>query len=250
VIRRIQLGTVDRISVTLIIVLGLMSAGCGQVKDMLGISSKPSSAASTKAPDKAANGLQKTAAKGAAGGASKNTAGERAGTKKRTPAPRTPPTGGEADVTAQTALDGTPAAQALVTAPSVRNGAEPAFHALAPATTSRTQPPAPQPAFAGASSANDRSPIYSPADSDVIPARLLTSQKAGPLFRNAPADLNTMELIISKLGLVEQVRLTSPTKRMTDMLLLSGAKTWRFAPAMKDGAPVRYRTNFSWEMTP
>jgi hypothetical protein len=37
---------------------------------------------------------------------------------------------------------------------------------------------------------------------------------------------------------------------MTDMLLLSGAKTWKFVPALKDGQPVRYRTQFSWDATP
>jgi outer membrane biosynthesis protein TonB len=61
--------------------------------------------------------------------------------------------------------------------------------------------------------------------------------------------MNTMELLISPQGRVEQVRLISPTKRMTDMLLLSGAKTWKFAPALRDGEPVRYRTMFSWEVT-
>jgi hypothetical protein len=34
------------------------------------------------------------------------------------------------------------------------------------------------------------------------------------------------------------------------MLLLSGAKTWKFVPATRNGQPVRYRTQFSWEETP
>jgi len=59
-----------------------------------------------------------------------------------------------------------------------------------------------------------------------------------------------MELVISKQGRVEQVKLLTPTKRMTDMLLLSGAKTWKFTPAIRNGQPVRYRTQFSWETTP
>ena len=46
------------------------------------------------------------------------------------------------------------------------------------------------------------------------------------------------------------MKLVTPPKRMTDMLMLSGAKTWRFSPALKNGQPVRYRTEFSWEMTP
>jgi hypothetical protein len=96
---------------------------------------------------------------------------------------------------------------------------------------------------------DDRS-IYSKADLDVTPARLLTPQTGGPTFRNVKPDINTMELVVSKLGRVEQVKLITPVRRMTDMLLLSGAKTWKFTPAMKNGQPVRYRTQFSWETMP
>jgi hypothetical protein len=115
-------------------------------------------------------------------------------------------------------------------------------------TTASGAPPvvtAARPAFA-----DERSPIYSRTDTDVVPARLLTTQKGGPTFRNVKPDVNTMELVISKQGRVEQVRLMTPVKRMTDMLMLSGAKTWQFAPATKNGQPVRYRTQFSWETTP
>jgi hypothetical protein len=90
--------------------------------------------------------------------------------------------------------------------------------------------------------------IYSKDDPDVIPAVLLTDQRAAILSTDLN-DVNTMELVISKLGQVEQVKLSVPPKRMTDMLLLSGAKTWKFTPAMKDGQPVRYRTQFSWQTT-
>ena len=92
--------------------------------------------------------------------------------------------------------------------------------------------------------------IYSDADPDVVPARLLEKQTGGPVLRGVQADMNTMELVISPQGRVEQVRLMSVTKRMTDMLLLSGAKTWKFAPALRNGQPVRYRTLVSWEGIP
>jgi periplasmic protein TonB len=92
-----------------------------------------------------------------------------------------------------------------------------------------------------------RARIYSKDDDDVIPARLLTTREGGRLFQDVRADMNTMELIVSSDGRVESVRLLTTPKRMTDMLLLSGAKTWAFQPALKDGTPVRYRTVFSWE---
>lgn len=94
------------------------------------------------------------------------------------------------------------------------------------------------------------SPIYSPDDPDVTPAVLLSTKEAGPVLRGMHSDMNTMELIVSELGRVEEVRLLSPAKRMTDMLLLSGAKTWRFSPALRNGQPVRYRTMFSWPTVP
>jgi hypothetical protein len=97
---------------------------------------------------------------------------------------------------------------------------------------------------------DERSAIYSKTDVDVVPAKLLTVQNGGPTFRNMKMDVNTMELVISKQGRVEQVHLMTPVKRMTDMLLLSGAKTWRFSPALRNGQPVRYRTQYSWQTTP
>ena len=100
------------------------------------------------------------------------------------------------------------------------------------------------------SSADALLPVYSEEDDDVIPARLLTSQTSGPLFTGVRPHMNTMELVISPAGRVETVRLMSQTKRMPDMLLLSGAKTWKFSPALRDGQPVRYKTMFSWEITP
>ena len=82
----------------------------------------------------------------------------------------------------------------------------------------------------------------------MVPARLLVSQNGGGLNASV-ADINTMELVISKFGRVEQVKLSAPAKRMTDMVLLSSAKTWKFTPAMRNGQPVRYRTRYSWETT-
>jgi hypothetical protein len=96
--------------------------------------------------------------------------------------------------------------------------------------------------------AEDVSPIYSKADAGVTPARLLTTTSTAGLSMDA-TDVNTMELVINKLGRVEQVRLAGQAKRMTDMLLLSGAKLWKFEPATKDGQPVRYRTTVSWQTT-
>lgn len=129
---------------------------------------------------------------------------------------------------------------AAPTAPAVTSAAVPVAEAPAPAPT-----PALNPALYVEVEA---SPIYTKDDPDVTPARLLTAQNGAGLDASI-TDVNSMELVISKLGRVEQARLSAPAKRMTDMVLLSSAKTWKFSPAMRNGQPVRYRTVYSWETT-
>jgi hypothetical protein len=94
--------------------------------------------------------------------------------------------------------------------------------------------------------------IYSREDADVQPPVMLYPQMPPPLVVGGPdqAIVNRMELVISTDGTVERVRLVSEPRRMADMMLLSGAKLWRFAPAVRDGVPVRYRTTLSWTVFP
>ena len=94
--------------------------------------------------------------------------------------------------------------------------------------------------------------IYSRQDADVQPPVMLYPQMPPPLVVGGPdeAIVNRMELVIATDGSVERVRLVSEPRRMADMMLLSGAKLWRFAPAVKDGVPVRYRTTLSWTVFP
>lgn len=95
----------------------------------------------------------------------------------------------------------------------------------------------------------DRSTIYSSADHDVQPPMIIDASLPGPILAGVNPT-NTMELVISEQGVVERVRLVSEPHRMADMMLLSGAKTWRFEPASLDGRSVRYRLRLSWAATP
>lgn len=57
------------------------------------------------------------------------------------------------------------------------------------------------------------------------------------------SDLARIELVVASDGLVESVKLV-PGKgpvSVTEAMLLSAAKAWRFTPATKAGEPVRYR---------
>ena len=51
---------------------------------------------------------------------------------------------------------------------------------------------------------------------------------------------HVIELAITETGKVDRVRLVSPAVRMTDMMMLSAAKTWVFEPALQNGHPTPY----------
>jgi hypothetical protein len=93
--------------------------------------------------------------------------------------------------------------------------------------------------------------IYTSASPDVQPP-VMYSPKLPPTPPARPDLLgtNTMELLIDETGNVLKALLTSPPVRMSDMLLLSPAKTWKFHPALKDGHPVKYRLTLSWAVAP
>ena len=71
-----------------------------------------------------------------------------------------------------------------------------------------------------------------------------------PLLADASADANVIELVVSASGEVEEVRMLAPVRRLPDVMQLSNAKAWRFEPALRAGAPVRYRLAVRWAATP
>jgi hypothetical protein len=94
--------------------------------------------------------------------------------------------------------------------------------------------------------------IYSRDDGDVQPPVMVSPQLPPPLMVGTPSEgvLNRMELVVAADGTVERVRLMDTPRRMADMMLLSGAKLWKFTPAVRKGEPVRYRTIVSWSAFP
>ena len=86
--------------------------------------------------------------------------------------------------------------------------------------------------------------IYTDADVDVIAPRALSRQF--PL--NPPEGvrrdrIGVLEIIVGKQGDVEFIKLHTPLNRYHERMVVSAAKAWRYRPARKDGAPVRYRLN-------
>jgi hypothetical protein len=216
------------------IMAAIMSSGC----DMLGLSSKPAkTSAPVEKPDPGSAGTA-TATNTPSSKATASAAGAKPAASR--PARKRAPAADPAVAS--------PAAPASSSATSPEVAAVDSDSSLESRVGAQSTTAA-APFVTGARPGIDGR-IYSQADEDVIPARLVKSPTSGPVFRNMASTVNTMELIISKQGRVEEVKLTTPAKKMTDMLLLSGAKTWKFVPATKNGQPVRYRTQFSWEETP
>ena len=94
--------------------------------------------------------------------------------------------------------------------------------------------------------ARDPDAVYSTEDAGVDPPKMVYPQLPPPALVLGSSSVNVMEILIGQDGAVEKVKLVSPPRRMTDMMLLSGAKLWKFAPASLDGLPVRYRLAVSW----
>lgn len=92
--------------------------------------------------------------------------------------------------------------------------------------------------------------VYSDRDRDVRPPQMIDSELPRPTVAGWRTDTNTIELIVSENGSVEHVKFLTAPQRMTDGMLLSRAKLWKFAPALKDGHPVPYRVIMTWEVNP
>jgi len=139
-----------------------------------------------------------------------------------------------------------------IAAPLPGTRMEKASVAAAPEPLARPTPSLPQPAASRARTDRRADVIYSRDDADVQPPVMTYPQLPSPLMIGSPSEafVNRMELVVAADGSVERVRLVNTPRRMSDMMLLSGAKVWKFAPAIKDGVPVRYRTTVSWTVFP
>jgi hypothetical protein len=144
-----------------------------------------------------------------------------------------------------TATRSTSTARSGVSAPALD------LSALRPPDAGRPESPLAGPNVLTPVETVDPEAIYTSADAGINPPKMLYPQLPPPPLVVSTSDnsVNVMEIIIGGNGSVERVRLVSQPRRLTDMMLLSGAKSWRFAPASKNGLPVRYRMAFAWAAT-
>jgi hypothetical protein len=97
-------------------------------------------------------------------------------------------------------------------------------------------------ARARAALADEDSRIYTVLDAGVTPPLALGRQMPAA----APAGLSSdaigkLELLITRDGSVEAVKLHTPLNRFHERMIVSAAKAWRYQPATLDGRTVRYR---------
>jgi hypothetical protein len=85
-------------------------------------------------------------------------------------------------------------------------------------------------------------------DIAIVPPRLLDPIRLPSWARTGDMVSSTgvIELDINESGTVRRVRLVSPATSLTDMMILSAAKTWIFEPAFSGGRAIPYRLSLNW----
>lgn len=82
--------------------------------------------------------------------------------------------------------------------------------------------------------------VYSQEDPAVAPPALVFPKlPSQPKADSRPSD-SYIEVVVDERGEVQRVRLRSTDASLNDRMLVSAVKAWRFEPAVKDGAPVKY----------
>jgi hypothetical protein len=146
-----------------------------------------------------------------------------------------------------------PVTRRTETSPTRQPGA--ASPAVTPATPDRPSPPAllrtpSTPQATTIQNDENSNVIYSAKDAEVRPPEMLEAELPRPAVAAWATIRNSMEVVVAEDGSVERVKWLASPQRMPDVMLLSRAKLWKFAPAVKEGHPVRYRLVLTWEVNP
>jgi hypothetical protein len=119
---------------------------------------------------------------------------------------------------------------------------------VAPEPGARTPVEKPADASTRADQADDSDTVYSAENRDVVPPKLRRQQLPVAVLTpgvEVPEGWSYLELVVDPVGAVESVRLAAqrPAPGQTlyrHRMLVAAAKAWQFAPAKRDGKPVRY----------
>lgn len=125
------------------------------------------------------------------------------------------------------------------------------FMKLADAEQAAARQAAERQAAATAAAAEQRAnmppAIYADGDAGVVAATDL--ERRMPAWNPPPALARfeyrgLLEVVIDERGLVESAIMRRPAHPAYDTTLLNAVKSWRFQPATRNGAPVKYRKSF------
>lgn len=153
-----------------------------------------------------------------------------------------------------------PDAQGVASLSDLRTVAS-AFRDLTKAMAAAAPPPAAERAPESAPQAQGARPapavnpnvVYTAADADVIPPVALSQRipRWAPPRTDAMQDFKgTLELLVDEGGAVTSATLRTSVHPVYDVELLKAVRRWKFAPAQKQGTPVRYVKIFEIRLTP
>lgn len=112
-------------------------------------------------------------------------------------------------------------------------------------------PPPPPSVVAPAEPAAPSTPrTYHAGDADVVPP--VAVRQTLPRFpgRVVAESRGILELVINEAGDVESARMTVPVDPVYDRIALAAARDWKYEPATKAGAPVKFRKLLNISLTP
>ncbi len=119
------------------------------------------------------------------------------------------------------------------------------FANLSAAAAAPPAPPAPEPAAPAqpVAPAVDYNAVYDGTEPDVIAP--VTLRQDLPRWTSTslplPRSTGTLEVIITKEGVIERATLTQPIAPFFDRQVLDSTKNWRYRPATLNGQPVRFK---------
>jgi TonB family protein len=128
-----------------------------------------------------------------------------------------------------------------------------AMAAAAPPVAARAPESAPQAPGSRPAPAVNPNVVYTSADADVIPPVALSQRipRWSPHRTDAMQNFKgTLELLVDETGAVTSATLRTSVHPVYDAELLKAVRVWKFAPAQKQGTPVRYVKIFEIRLTP
>lgn len=118
-----------------------------------------------------------------------------------------------------------------------------------------TPPPAPEPppartAIASPQQLPEPPKLYSSADGDVVPPVVVRQQLPPYPGQVTRPMVGAIEVVIDENGYVVQAAMRASVVPSYDRQVVSSAQNWRYRPATRNGAPVKYRKMVQVAVTP